>query len=406
MSATLGLDAARALDPSGYSMSGTLPRFAVRPANREELSEALRASTSDRLGVVPWGGGVALSRESAPSNFDVALDLRALDRVIEYEPDDLTLTAECGCGLDALRDLLRERGQELPLEAAQSWGATLGGVLAANAGGPRRMALGAPRDRILGARFALGSGEIVRTGGKVVKNVAGYGVHRMLCGSRGALAVIVEASLKLNPAPVSRAALVFGAEPSRLAEERLWLPLVRMEPAVFTVLGRAVAELHPVLAGTAPCVLVVGFEGEAAQVERQCQLVREMLGSPRHRVSDASAAVLWQQIADFEELHAARLSFTTAQRTPSALAHVMGRGFGDRFVFHAASGRLHLFSAGADPGEIARRLAEHGFALIDLRGVGDIAPALPPQLAVAGMRDALRNALDPGRRFALGERWS
>src|SRR6185503_9728164 len=100
-----------------------------------------------------------------------------------------------------LRAALAARGQELPLEGAREERATLGGVLAANAVGPRRRFFGSPRDRILGACYALGDGTLARAGGKVVKNVAGYGIHRLLCGSRGGLAVLLEASLKLLPAP-------------------------------------------------------------------------------------------------------------------------------------------------------------------------------------------------------------
>jgi FAD/FMN-containing dehydrogenase len=259
---------------------------------------------------------------------------------------------------------------------------------------------------VLGARYALGDGTLARTGGRVVKNVAGYGLHRMLCGSRGALAVIVEASLKLEPAPPARCALVYGGEISRVMDDALWSAFARMEPAVLTVLGRSVAELHPVLAGSAPCVLVAGFEGEAAHVDRQCEHAKEILGTPRHRVSGASVAALWQQITDFEELQQARLTFTTAHRSPAAMTHVLGRGFGDRFVFHAASGRLHVFPAGAEGASVLRKLAAHEFAPIEIRGIdGDSDPSVMP-LAVTTVRRALRDALDPGHRFALGDRWS
>ena len=117
------------------------------------LSIVLRAASRDRLQVVPWGGGVALSRTSAPHPFDVALDLTGLDRIVDYDPEDFTVTAECGVRIETLRETLAARGQELPLEAPAPWAATLGGALAANASGPRRRHFGSPRDRVLGARF-------------------------------------------------------------------------------------------------------------------------------------------------------------------------------------------------------------------------------------------------------------
>jgi glycolate oxidase FAD binding subunit len=403
-STALGLDVARAVDPAGYAMSGSPPRIAIRPANREELCEALRAATHDGLGLVPWGGGVALSRERAPARFDVALDLRGLARVVEYEPDDLTLTAECGVTIDTLRETLAARGQELPLEAAEAWGATLGGVLAANESGARRRALGSPRDRVLGARFALGDGTLARSGGKVVKNVAGYGIHRLLCGSRGGLAVVVEASVKLLPAPASRVAMVFGVEAGTIAESSRWSGFARMEPAALTVIGRAVADRDPVFATRMPFTVVVGFEGEAPHVEHQCEITREALGAARVRLADDSAVKLWQHLADLEELQGPRLSFTTAANSPAALAPLSADSPIERAVFHAACGRLHLFPAADQAQKVVSRLAGAGFMLIDARGVEEIEPAIAPLQAVGQLRAAIRAALDPAGRFALGDR--
>jgi glycolate oxidase FAD binding subunit len=172
---------------------------------------------------------------ASPERYDLALDLTALDRIVEFEPEDLTLTAECGVTIETLRARLVAAGQELPLEASLPARATLGGVLATNASGPRRRRFGAPRDRILGARFALSDGTLARAGGRVVKNVAGYGIHRLLCGSRGGLGVIVEASLKLLPAPASRVALVYAARASEIADATRWTFLSRLEPAIVSV---------------------------------------------------------------------------------------------------------------------------------------------------------------------------
>ena len=195
MSATLGLGAARAVDAARYAIAGKLPRVALRPAAAGEVAEALRAAGRDGLGAVPWGGGTALALGQPPERYDVALDLTAFDRVVEYEPEDFTVTAECGVTLATLRATLAARGQELPLEGARAEAATLGGVLAANASGPRRLRFGAPHDRILGGHFALADGTLARSGGKVVKNVAGYALHRLLCGSRGGPGVLVAGGL-------------------------------------------------------------------------------------------------------------------------------------------------------------------------------------------------------------------
>src|SRR5262249_54328644 len=249
-SAALGLDSARALDPSRYGAPGRTPRLALKPASRDEVVEVIRAAARDGLTVIPFGTAPDASLVAELPPFALALDLSALDRVIEYEPEDLTLTAECGATLATMRSTLAARGQELPLEAPGGGRATLGGTLAANASGPRRLRFGAPRDRILGARFVLGDGTLARSGGKVVKNVAGYALHRLLCGSRGSLAILLEASLKLAPRPERREALLYAVTAEQLRDAARWAEFPRLEPALLTVLGAAPA--RPATPGGGP----------------------------------------------------------------------------------------------------------------------------------------------------------
>lgn len=412
-SPALGLDSARALDPSRYGASGAAPRLALRPATRDEVVEAMRAAARDGLTVIPFGGPPDSALVADLPRFDLALDLSALDRVVEYEPEDLTLTAECGVTLATLRAALAARGQELPLESPGGGRTTLGGTLAANASGPRRLRFGAPRDRILGARFVLGEGTLARSGGKVVKNVAGYALHRLLCGSRGALAILLEASLKLAPRPARREALLYSATAEQLRDGARWAELPRLEPALLTVLGGSATQLDGTGSVRAPFVVVVGFEDDAAWVEEQIARTTKCLGAPDVRRGGDEAETLWQVLADREELAAARLTFTAAHNTPAALTPLLDSADraapdsvrGDGFVFHAPAGRLHLFPAAGTAQAEVERLAAHGFTLIGARGAGEIAPVLPPQQAVLDLRARIRAELDPEHRFALGERW-
>lgn len=386
-----------------FAMSGRAPRLAWRPENAKEVAEAMSQCVTENLALVPWGGGVALAREAAPERYDVALDLTAMKRVTIYDPEDFTVTADCGITLADLRDVLAAKRQELPLEGAEAWGATLGGVLAANASGARRRAFGSPRDRILGARFVAGDGVIAKTGGRVVKNVAGHAVHRLLVGSRGALGILTEASLKLLPQPPARVAMLWPADAASLANGERWRDWPRREPAALTVLGRAVAALNPVLASDAPYTVVAGFEDHADWVEACGAFARDSLGTPRIKVQDASVPPLWQQLADAEEMPGVRLTFTTSANTPEALSCLQGRPVAERLIFHAACGRLHLWPAAEEAAALAAELAGRGFALIGARGLVPTGAAGNP--AIGQLRKRLRAALDPANVLALGGRW-
>jgi glycolate oxidase FAD binding subunit len=402
---SLGLDDARARDASRYTIAGTVPRLALRPVTEAEVAEALRAATRDGLRVVPWGGGVSLPGQAAPPRYDVALDVTAFDAIVTHEPEDFTITAGCGITVAALRARLAAMAQELPLEGAAAARATLGGVLAANASGPRRLRFGSPRDRILGARFALADGTVARTGGRVVKNVAGHAVHRLLCGAHGALAVLLEASLKLGPAPAVRAALVWDVDAAALAEPARWSPLPRLEPAFMTVLGREAAARVPALGASSRAVVVLGFEDDAPWVARQCALVRDALGAERARLDGADVVALAQALADLEESPGPRMTFTTPSNTPAALAALADGPEAGGAVFHAPAGRLHLFPAGPMAPERITALAEAGLTSIGARGLGEVAPALPPQGALAPLRARIRAALDPAGTLANGDAW-
>lgn len=395
------------LDPARHAIAGVAPLAVRRPATAEEAAEVLRGAARDGLAVVPWGGGVSLARERAPERYDVALDLTALDRVVEYRSEDMTVTAGCGVTLGTLRTALAAHGQELPIEGARAERATLGGLLAANAAGPRRLRFGAPRDRILGARFALADGTLARSGGRVVKNVAGYAIHRLLCGSRGGLAVLLEASLKLAPAPARRTALVFGVGARALGDAARWAALPRLEPALLTVVGQALAGALPVTSPTDPCTVIVGLEDDEPRVAQQVAAIERLLGEADARLEDDSAAALWQALADLEDRDGPRLTFTSAANTPAALAPLLAHPeTAATALFHAPAGRLHVFPGrGAAPG-LLEPLAAAGFVLIEsTAGVTAPDPLIAPQAAVLELRARIRGALDPAGVMAYGPRW-
>jgi FAD/FMN-containing dehydrogenase len=405
MSATLSaLPAGRARERVRYAIGGVLPRLALRPDDAGEAAATVRACASEELALVPWGGGVALSHEaSPPPRYDVALDLGAIKRIVTYEPDDFTVTAECGIPIAELCAALAEHGQELPLEAGAPAAATLGGVLATNTSGPRRLRLGAPRDRILGARFLTGDGVAAHTGGRVVKNVAGHAVHRLLVGSRGGLGVLLEASLKLLPMPPARAALVHGADAARIGHAATWAPFPRREPAVLTVIGHELTRQAHAFASGAPFTVITGFEDDPAWVDDCERFTSGLLGGPRQAMRDAAAAALWGALADAAEFPGPRLTFTSAHNTPDAIAPLANRPVGGRLLFHAPCGRLHLWPAPEEAESLVGELAARGFRLLESRAL-PVDPPLPPA-SVIGLRARLSAALDPSGTLAYGARW-
>ena len=393
-----------ALDPAAYAVSGCVPRGAVRPASRDELAELLRAASREGLTMLPWGGGTAAAFDNAPERYDLAIDLSALNAIVEYDPEDLTITAECGVTLETLRKAIAARGQELPIEGGHATRATLGGALAANASGPRRLRFGAPRDRLLGARFALSDGTLARTGGKVVKNVSGHAVHRLLCGSRGALAVILEASLKLLPAPALRRALIFPAEAAQLRDVARWTQLPRLEPSALSVVSRGVAAAIDGLPTEAPFTIIVVLEDNAAWVERQTELIESALGAAGQRLEGEAVVTLTQALCDAPERWSRRLSLTTAWNSPAALGVIDLDAASSELVFHTLAGRLHLEPGNGLPTTEVRRLAGQCFSLIDCRGVEPLASS-PSAAAVGILRHRISVALDPAHLWVRGQSW-
>lgn len=216
LAAALGPDAVRTSDLAHYEIDGRTPDCVVTPRSPEEVARALAAAGAAGLAVIPVGGGTMLSWGNVPARYDLALDLTALNRVVEYAPEDLTVTVEAGVRLADLNARLAERRQFLPFDPPEAAGATVGGVVAANATGPSRHAYDAPRDRLIGVTAALTDGSLAKAGGRVVKNVAGYDLCKLYCGSMGTLGVIVSMTFKIAPLP--RADVTWGAPFASAAE--------------------------------------------------------------------------------------------------------------------------------------------------------------------------------------------
>lgn len=186
---------------SPYVVEGRTPEAAVFPGSVEEVAAVVGLAAEAALPVTPWGGGTAASVGMPAARAGLVLGFSRLNRLVEHEPGDLTATVEAGMTVAALQSALRSRGQWLSLDPPDAERATVGGVLSTNASGPRRHLYGTARDLLIGVTVVTAAGAVVKGGGKVVKNVAGYDLPKLFIGSYGTLGIIVEATVKLRPLP-------------------------------------------------------------------------------------------------------------------------------------------------------------------------------------------------------------
>jgi glycolate oxidase FAD binding subunit len=184
---------------SARQVDGLRPSAVVRAADAAQIAEIVRFAGAEKLAVIPCGGCTKLGIGSPPARYDIALDLTRMNRVLAYDPRDLTLGVEPGARIDDLLRVLAGQNQFLPLAVPFSDRATIGGIVAANSSSPLRHSYGAVRDFSLGMEFVSGEGAPAKSGGRVVKNVTGYDLHKLLIGSLGTLAIITRVNFRTFP---------------------------------------------------------------------------------------------------------------------------------------------------------------------------------------------------------------
>jgi glycolate oxidase FAD binding subunit len=173
----------------------------IAPANQREIAEALKDASGAGLTVIPTGGGTKLGWGNPPSRSDAMLSTERVNRVVEHAWSDLTATVEAGCTVAALQQTLAAHGQRLAVDVLWPERATIGGILSTNDSGVLRLRYGGLRDLIIGVTLALADGTLAMSGGKVVKNVAGYDLPKLATGAMGTLGVITQAIFRLHPLP-------------------------------------------------------------------------------------------------------------------------------------------------------------------------------------------------------------
>lgn len=291
-----------------WAVDGIDPQRTITPETEQEVAEALAEARSAGQAVIPMGGGTMLQVGNLPQRYDLALSTAKLTGIVEYTPADLTVVVRAGTALAALDGELSEHGQFLPLGVPLPSKATLGGALAANASGPWRTAYGSARDMVIGMRMALPSGTVAKSGGRVVKNVAGYDLAKLFIGSFGTLGVITEVALKIYPRP-SVVHTLISEIPDLASALRTAGSIRDLGPGILD-LQVASAGLGAQLGLDGPALLVTVGGGEAATGELVSQV--EDLAGARSLDGEAGAR-LKDALRDFPATATAKLSVLPAR---------------------------------------------------------------------------------------------
>ncbi len=278
------------------------------PATQAELARFMADNAiGPRKTICPVGGRTALDYGSA-AKADMTVSLSQLTRIVDYPARDMTITVEAGLRIDELKARLATERQRLPIDIAQPGRATLGGALATNTSGPRRFGHGTFRDYVIGISAVDASGQLFKAGGRVVKNVAGYDICKLLIGARGTLGIVTQMTLKLRPLPETSALLWLSFKSLDQIDQALQrLLLSETRPVAIEVLNPAAAKL---ICAAARCltdsespVLCVGVEGSAREVDWQIETLRREMKdfdlSSSERISEPDANCLWEALTEF-----------------------------------------------------------------------------------------------------------
>jgi glycolate oxidase FAD binding subunit len=361
--------------PENWTVQGTAPEAVAQATSAEEVVQTLKAASAEGWAIEPAGAGTWLDSGRPPKRLDLVLAMQNVSGPPDHAPDDLTVAVDAGTTLGELQATLAQQGQWLPLDPPGGDRGTVGALVATAAAGPLRHGYGTPRDHVLGVEVVAGDGRMLRFGGRVVKNVAGYDLTRLLVGSRGTLAVITRVNFRLHPLPERDATRVV-----RATEASALLGLIhdvreRHVDLVALELLDPQASGHVAPDGHASWQLVARAHGNEDAVSGTLETFEALCAD--HDVgadSDADDG-LWSRLADFEA--SAPLVVRLADR-PASLDATLER---------------------------ARALADDDVA-VAAHADGIVRVMFHPPPAVAMDTDALAARLDAARAALSGHRGS
>ncbi len=292
---------------AAYAVDGIVPKYVIYPESADQVAAVLKWAADHGLAVIPCRNATKLGIGNPPRRYDIALSLKQMNNVWHYEPADLTISVESGMKFSDVQHFVDRHKLWLPLDPPAAARASIGGILATNSSGPLRLRYGAPREMVLGLKIATTEGKIIKTGGRVVKNVAGYDFSKLLIGSYGTLGVILEASFKLYPAPAERATFVLRPGSLEIARDLrrriLNSPLQPLRMVLLNGLASALVRNGAASALEANAQELWLEAGGSAQVidryARELANMGKAAGAVLERLEGAIAELFWTRISDF-----------------------------------------------------------------------------------------------------------
>jgi len=272
-------------DLAVYSYDGFLPEFkpdgVIVPGNRDEIAQIMRVANREKINIIPRGAGTNICGSSVAREGGVIIAFHRLNKILEIEPENMCAVVQPGVVNADLQKAVTGYGLMYPPDPASMFVSTIGGNVALNAGGPRGVKYGVTRDYLLGLEVVLPSGEVIRTGGKALKNVSGYDLTRLMCGSEGTLGILTEIILRLVPLAPAKATL--QAIYSDLDDAATTVSAIigaGIVPTTLELIDRTVLDVISNYGGArfskeAEALLLIEVDGEESLVEAQGKRIEE-----------------------------------------------------------------------------------------------------------------------------------
>jgi len=333
------------------ALEATAARIIFEPATVGEICEVVRMCETDRISLAPIGAARTLS-QIRRSPVAVGISLKRLAQIVAYEPDDMTVVAEAGLTVSDFNAVAAAARQRLPVDPPNPNLTTFGSLIGASHAGPLRLSEGTARDLLIGIRFVGHGGRVIHGGGRVVKNVAGYDLMKVMGGAFGTLGIITEATFKVRPippqyclaiVPYERAADAFGAASAL----NFALPMSHVEILSPSLSARFDAPKK--------FLLMAGFSGTSPEIGYQAEKIRELLGGAGEILDDQPARERYEMLRDFD-WSAMPLAAQIATR-PAGLARALAAS-GVEFRAHAGSGVAQMFVETTASSDDARKIVD------------------------------------------------